>query len=164
MRMPKTAIVDTSPLFYLHKLGYFYLFEKLYDEIIIPYAVVLELEEGGRVGEDVPKIGDYNWIKVKSVTIPAFIKMIPDLGQGESEVLALASEEVDPLIIIDDSLARKIAKLQAFKLTGTAGILLRAKSKGYITEIKPAIERLKKLGFYLNDKLIADILKTSEEI
>lgn len=93
--MHKIVIVNTSPLFYLHRLGYFHLLKKLYDQIIIPHAVMAELEEGDKLGEDVPKITDYNWIKVKDVKIvPAFIKMIPDLGQAESEVLALGCEEI----------------------------------------------------------------------
>ncbi|MBM4137158.1 MAG: DUF3368 domain-containing protein [Nitrospira sp.] len=161
--MHRTVIVNTSPLFYLHRAGCLDCLEKLYGEIVIPEAVAFELEEGKRIGEDVPKIEDYHWIKVKKVTIPAFIKIIPDLGQGEAEVLALGCEEKEPLLIIDDSLARRIAKLQAFKLTGTAGVLLKAKKVGHIAEIKPIIEKLKEAGFYLNDKLVADILKMSEE-
>lgn len=85
------------------------------------------------------------------------------MGQGEAEVLALGCEEKEPLLIIDDSLARRIAKLQAFKLTGTAGVLLKARKVGHITEIKPIIEKLKEAGFYLDNKLVADILKMSEE-
>jgi predicted nucleic acid-binding protein len=133
--MHRTVIVNTSPLFYLHRLGYFNLLEKLYGEIVIPVAVVAELEEGEQSGEDVPKIVKYNWIKIKKVTIPSFIKMIPDLGRGEAEVLALGCEEFDPLLIIDDTLGRKIAKLQSFKITGTAGVLLRSKKEGYIIGI-----------------------------
>lgn len=161
--MHRTVIVNTSPLFYLHRAGCLDCLEKLYGEIVIPEAVAFELEEGKRIGEDVPKIEDYLWIKLKKVTIPAFIKIIPDLGQGEAEVLALGCEEKEPLLIIDDSLARRIAKLQAFKLTGTAGVLLKARKVGHITEIKPIIEKLKEAGFYLDDKLVADILKMSEE-
>jgi len=82
---------------------------------------------------------------------------------GEAEVLALGCEEVRPLLIIDDGLARKIAKLQTFKFTGTAGVLLKAKKEGYLPEIKPILERLKVSGFYLNDKLILDILKIAGE-
>ncbi len=83
--------------------------------------------------------------------------MVPDLGRGEAEVLALGCEEVEPLLIIDDALARKIAKLQAFKITGTAGVLLKAKKEGYFKEIKPILNRLKEIGFYLSDKLVAEI-------
>lgn len=163
MKTHRTVIVNTSPLFYLHRLDCLDCLEKLYGEIIIPEAVMLELEEGRKVGEDVPDIADCQWIKVKKVTIPAFIKIISDLGSGEAEVMALGCEEKEPLLIIDDSLARRIAKLQAFKFTGTAGVLLKARKKGYITEIKPLIERLREVGFYLSDRLIADILKMAEE-
>lgn len=161
--MHRVVIVDTSPLFYLHRLGYFHILEKLYGEIIVPQAVVTELQEGKMLGEDVPEIESYNWIKVKNVMVPAFIKLVPDLGQGESEVLALGCEERDALLIIDDAIARKIARLQKVKLTGTAGVLLRAKKEGHIKEMKSVIDRLKKTGFYLSDQLILEILKSSGE-
>lgn len=161
--MHRMVIVNTSPLFYLHRLGYLNVLERLYGEIVVPDAVVAELEEGEMGGEDVPKVKEYKWIKVKKAAIPAFIKMIPDLGRGEAEVLALGCEEVEPLLIIDDALARKIAKLQTFKITGTAGVLLRAKKEGYFKEIKPILNRLKEIGFYITDKLIAEILKISGE-
>lgn len=161
--MRKIVIVNTSPLFYLHKSGYLHILEILYSEIIIPYAVLLELEEGRKAGEDVPEIKDHGWIIVKKVTIPAFIKIIPDLGQGEAEVLALACEENNPLLIIDDALARKIANLQQIKFTGTAGVLLRAKKEGYIKGLKSIIDKLKETGFYISDKLIVEILKSSGE-
>jgi len=161
--MHRIVIVNTSPLFYLHRLGYLDILEKLYDEVVVPAAVVAELEEGERVGNDVPKITECNWIRVRKVTIPAFIKMIPDLGQGEAEVLALGCEEAEPLLIIDDALARKIAKLQTFKITGTAGVLLKAKKEGYFREIRSILGRLKETGFYISDTLIAEILKISGE-
>lgn len=161
--MPDVVIVNTSPLFYLHRLGCLNILEKLYGEIVIPGAVVDELNEGKKVGEDVPEITNYKWIKVKDVTIPAFIKIISDLGQGEAEILALACEEKKPLVIIDDEIARKIAKLQGIKLTGTAGVLLKAKTNNYIPEIKPVLEKLREVGFYLSDRVIAEVLKISGE-
>jgi predicted nucleic acid-binding protein len=60
--MRKIVIVNTSLLFYLHKSGYLHILEKLYSEIIIPHAVLLELEEGRKAGEDVPEIKDHGWI------------------------------------------------------------------------------------------------------
>lgn len=85
------------------------------------------------------------------------------MGQGEAEVLALACEEKKPLVIIDDEIARKIAKLQGIKLTGTAGVLLKAKTNNYIPEIKPVLEKLREVGFYLSDRVIAEVLKISGE-
>lgn len=57
--MPDVVIVNTSPLFYLHRLGCLNILEKLYGEIVIPGAVVDELNEGKKVGEDVPEITNY---------------------------------------------------------------------------------------------------------
>lgn len=66
-------------------------------------------------------------------------------------------------MIIDDALARKIAKLHVFKITGTAGVLLKAEKGGYLKDIKPILEGLKAAGFYLSDKLIDEMLKISRE-
>jgi len=140
-----------------------HLFQKLYNEIVIPQAVVNELEEGKRLGEDVPKIEEYKWIKIKHVTVPLFIRMVTDLGQGEAEVLALGCEHKNSLLIIDDGLARKTAKLYTFRITGTAGVLLKAKQEKYISEIKPVLKKLKDVGFYLSNNLIFDILKVAGE-
>lgn len=162
--MHKTVITDTSPVFYLHRLGYLELLEKLYGGIIIPYSVSEELDEGRKAGEDVPDIEKYKWITLKKIPVPSHIKIIPDLGKGEAEAIALALEERLHLLIIDDSLAREIAKLLSLNFTGTAGVLLRAKKEGLINEIKPVLDKLKAAGFFLKDKLVDDILKLSGEI
>ncbi len=161
--MPSVVIVNTSPLFYLHRIDCLSVLQKLYNEIIIPGAVVAELAEGERVGEDVPNVANYPWIKVRNVMVPAFIAMIPDLGRGEAEVLALGSEEIAPLLVIDDALARRIANLQTLKFTGTAGVLLKAKSEGHITEIKTILAKLKTAGFYLHETVVTEILNLAKE-
>lgn len=87
--MHEVIVSNTTPIFYLHRVGYLELLRKLYDEIIVPDAVIEELEEGRKQGEDVPEINKYQWINVKKIQVPSQIKLIPDLGKGESEVLAL---------------------------------------------------------------------------
>lgn len=163
MKMPEIVICNTSPLFYLHRIGVIELLEKLYKEIIIPYGVVQELEEGREVGEDVPDLNKYLWIRVKKVVIPSYLKIICDLGRGETEVISLAIESKDPLLIIDDKIARQIARLQGLKITGTAGVLLKAKERGFIGEIKPLLTRLKDAGFYITDSLTNSILRLAHE-
>jgi predicted nucleic acid-binding protein len=54
--MPKIVIADTTPLFYLHRVGCLDLLQKLYGQITVPRAVVEELREGGKQGEDVPQL------------------------------------------------------------------------------------------------------------
>ena len=63
----------------------------------------------------------------------------------------------------DDMLGRKIAKLQNIKITGTAGILLKAKKEKLIKELAPLLDNLIKEGFYISEKLIVYLLEIAEE-
>ena len=157
--MPEITIVDTSPLFYFYRVGLFELFKKLYGHITVPDAVIKELKEGHDQGEDVPQLESYPWIEIKSVSMPRYLQLIADLGPGESEVLALATNHPSALVILDDKLARRIADMQGFRLTGTAGVLLRAIQKGLVPALKPVLKELLDLGFRLKPNLVEAILE-----
>ncbi len=161
--MPDNIIVDTSPLFYLHRLHLLELLEKIYGKIIVPLAVVNELEDGKAQMADVPNLHAFSWIKIEQVKISKFLNLIPDLGPGESEVLTLGLEKQGSLIIIDDLLARHIAELQRLKFTGTIGVIIKAKHKGYITSVVDVVNQLVKLGFRLGDRLKQDIFRLANE-
>lgn len=161
--MPDKVIVNTSPIFYLYKLQYLEILQKIYKDIIVPSAVLKELEEGKSQGEKVPNINNYKWIQVKEVEKPKFTKLIADLGQGETEVLILALEHPNSLVIIDDLLARNIAKINNIKFTGTIGILLKAKQLGYIKSISSILKKLTDEGFRLKDNLIQNALEIAGE-
>ena len=45
------------------------------------------------------------------------------------------------------------------KVTGTVGVLLKAKFQGKITNLKEELEKLKKTGFWLSDDLYKKILE-----
>lgn len=162
--MHEVTIVNTSPLFYLHRLGLLQLLKELYGHITVPEAVKKELKEGRAQGEDVPYLENYDWIEVRSVSMPTYLQLIVDLGPGESEVLALAKNHPAALVILDDKLARRIAEMQGFRLTGTAGVLLRAKQKGLVPELKPVIEKLLDLDFRLKPNLVKETLELAGEV
>ena len=161
--MPEVVISNTSPIFYLHRLRRLDLLQKLYQEIIVPKAVVAELEAGRRQGEDVPAIDSYEWIKIRAIRSPQILGLSTDFGLGETEVLALALEESDSLVIIDEKLARRIARLRGLRVTGTAGVLLKAKQEGHILAVKPFLDRLQEIHFHLSDNVRTLILSIAEE-
>ncbi len=78
-------------------------------------------------------------------------------------MIALGREVKGALLIIDDALGRRIAKLNGLKITGTAGVLLRAKNKGILAEVKPILERMRESGFFLSDRLMSEILEMAGE-
>ena len=161
--MPEVVISNTSPIFYLHRLRLLGLLQELYQKIIVPRAVVAELEAGRRQGEDVPEIDSYEWIETRTVQSPQILGLSTDFGSGETEVLALALEESDSLVIIDEKLARKIARLRGLRVTGTAGVLLKAKQECHIRAVKPFLDRLQDMHFHLSDNVRTLILSKAEE-
>ncbi|MBI3583979.1 MAG: DUF3368 domain-containing protein [Nitrospinae bacterium] len=85
------------------------------------------------------------------------------LDDGESEAITLSLEMGANLILLDDSDARERARLYGLKIIGTIGILLHAKMDGKITLLREELNRLKKTGFWIGDKLEARLLKEAGE-
>lgn len=162
--MPRLIISNTSPMYYLHQIGQLELLQKLYKHIIVPKAVVDELDKGRKKGLSVPNISEYNWIETRSVKVPGVIGLITDLGAGEAEVLALAMEISNSLCILDDSLAREVAKYQKISFTGTAGVLIVAKRKGYISQVAPHLDELIQAGLWIRDDTRTAVLKIAKEL
>jgi len=139
------AIINTSPLLYLHQVGQLEVLPQLYSPIIAPTAVEQELAVGKASNMNVPELSHLDWLQVQAVE-PAAVPNVIDLGRGEAEVIALGLENPDSLLILDDQLGRKIAKFYQLRYTGTLGVLIKAKHSGYLEAIAPITASLKKQG------------------
>ena len=76
----------------------------------------------------------------------------------------LAIEKNADIVILDDKDARKIARGFGLKVTGTIGVLMLAKRRGVIKEVKPLIEELIREGFRISDDLLKTILEEMNEV
>lgn len=157
-------ICDTSPIQYLHQLDLLHIFQKLVGKIIVPPDVANELEEGRIRGYNLPEIRSLNWVSVRTPISMAALPLVKDLGPGESQVLALALESKDSLVILDDFLAREVAQSLNIKFRGALGILLDAKKAGFIPSVAPLIDQLQKLSFRLSKETRINILKLAGEL
>jgi predicted nucleic acid-binding protein len=86
-----------------------------------------------------------------------------ELGDGESEVIALALETDAARIVLDDLDARRLADRLGLKLIGTLGILLAAKLRGEIPSLRAEIDRLRRGGFRAGAALVEEILRSAGE-
>jgi hypothetical protein len=161
--MPE-VIVDTSPLQYLHQLELLDLLPELYGEILVPEGVVREIAAGHALGVALPELKALPWIQVRRVAGSSVLPLISDLGAGEREVLALALEADHPLVVLDDALARRVAKRLELTLTGTLGLLLRARETGRIARLEPFLDRLEALHFRLDRHTRSSALKLAGEL
>ncbi len=66
-------------------------------------------------------------------------------------------------LLIDDMMGRMIAQRQGVRITGTLGILIRAKRMGLITQLKPLFDDLKIHGWFISDELIHQALVAANE-
>jgi predicted nucleic acid-binding protein len=82
---------------------------------------------------------------------------------GEASAIALATEYDDVLLLLDDLKARKLATRLKFKITGTLGVIHKAKQMSVIDKVKPLIDKLLLTDFRVADNVIEEILKLNDE-
>jgi predicted nucleic acid-binding protein len=160
--MPE-VIADTSPIQYLYQIGLLDVLNVLYGQITIPEAVAGELNVGRARGLSLPDVSSISWMTVKRSQGQALLPLVADLGPGEREAIALAIETNDSLLILDDALARRHAQLLGVAMTGTLGVLLKAKQTGHLKAVEPALDHLEALGFYLDAATRSAVLKLAQE-
>lgn len=85
------------------------------------------------------------------------------LHDGEVEVMILAQEQKADLVILDDNAAKKTAKYLGLPVTGTLGVLIKAKRMGIIESVKPLITELRKNGSYVSGTVERMVLEQAGE-
>ena len=114
--------------------------------------------------DDAVKISEAVWIKIQKIKDNKLKRaLMMELDEGEAETIVLALEQSADLILLDDYDARKVARSFGLKVTGTIGILIKAKQEGKIRSLKKEINGLMKSGFWIDRELYKRILKESGE-
>lgn len=81
--------------------------------------------------------------RVKSIQDQSAVRrLLKDLDIGESEAIVLAKENNISDILIDEYKGRKIAIAHGLSPIGTIGILLQAKKRGIIREVRSELDIL----------------------
>ena len=152
-----TVVSNSSPLISLFNIGRIELLQMLYGKIIIPQAVNNEV-----FGEKEKQ--DIEWLKVMPITdLKLQTYLSPLLHKGETEVIVLAKEINADLVIIDDYLARKYAQYLGLTITGTLGVIVKAKRKGIIEHVKPLLDELIEKEFWIDQELFSTVLDIAGE-
>jgi len=158
------VIRNTSPLQYLYQVELLHVLHALAGHIVIPPAVAEELWTGWIVGVSLPDPTTLDWVTVRRPTSTAAVPLVTDLGPGEAEVLMLALESRDAVVILDDALARRAAAMLGLRVTGTLGLLLDAKRAGLIPAIAPILDQLHALRFRLASHTRIAVLALAGEL
>lgn len=153
--MAERWVVNASPFIVLSRINQERLLTDLSDEIVLPQAVVDEIQAGPK-DDRARQIID-QWPVVEVPTIPAEL-IAWDLGAGETAILAYAQANPDWTAIIDDGAARKCARSFNISVKGTLGIIISARQRELIPSAADLLRQLKTFDFRLDERLIAEVL------
>lgn len=152
--MPKIVISDASTLILFDKIDEIGILQKVYGELITTSEVAEEF------GEKLP-----DWIKVQAVSDKKYQWLLEtQVDAGEASAIALASEFDNVLLLLDDLKARKLATQLKFKITGTLGVIHKAKQMSVINKVKPMIDKIVLTDFRIADHIIQEILRLNDEL
>ncbi|UMZ72611.1 DUF3368 domain-containing protein [Natranaerofaba carboxydovora] len=168
MEKVNPVVFNSSPLINLSKAKCLNIIIDLFGQIMIPEEVYNELIIEGKDKEGVNKISelvDKNHILVEKVSnIPLLIALKSHLDIGEAAAIVLALEFKADLVVIDEKQARKYAGDYNLNKTGVIGLLIQAKNKELISEVKCYLELIIRKGFYINENLYYEILRHENEL
>ena len=151
--MPR-VIVNSTPLIVLSNINQLRILKDLYQNIYIPQAVFDEVTAKNDSACQQLK-DNTDWIHVCKIKDQTQKRMYQaKLHDGEVEVMILAQENQNKdLIIIDDNSAKKTAKYLGLTVTGSLGIILKAKKQGIISSVIPLMNQLIQNGFYITSEV-----------
>lgn len=158
-------VSDTSPISNMLIIGKLNLLFEVAGEIVIPPEVADEINALKKFNFNIEEFQKAEWITTKR---PSNLKMVHELGKivdpGEAEAIALALELNPEYIIIDEKIGRSVARRYKIQTTGLLGILMKAKQKKIVKNIKPIIDDLINIaGFWVSENLYCQVLKKVNE-
>lgn len=157
------VISDTTPILSLLKAGRLELLEKMYQTVVIPEAVYVELTSNNDYEAERKEIESCAFLSVEKVHNVESVRILRDvtgLDAGESESLVLYGEIKADLLLIDEHKGRSVAKKMSVEHIGTIGILMLAFDKGIVTaeEIREILKILLACDIRLSRKLCNMVL------
>ncbi|MFW5872716.1 MAG: DUF3368 domain-containing protein [bacterium] len=151
--MPGIIVSDTSCLILLNKINNIDILGLLFGQLTITSIIAEEFDS------ELPE-----FIKIKNPKNKNYQRILESfLDPGEASAIALAVEQDNCLLIMDDQKGRKQARALGINITGTLGILIVAKEKGILKSVSEVLSKIRETDFRISDKLIKDTLKRSGE-
>lgn len=157
------AVINAGPLVALSLAGRLDLLPVLFKEFWIPEAVYREVAVAGLGRPGATSLADAAWTeRVRPAPEPDPL-LVSELDQGEAAVISLARACVPCMAIIDEKRGRRIAHhVYGLPVKGTAGLLVEAKRRGLLNDLRSTLLDLKRAGYYLSDTIIEGACKAAE--
>ena len=159
------VVSDTSPINNLAAIDQLHLLQQLYGTVLIPEAVYQELTDPDFPVAGAKEVQTFTWIQIRAIEDRTMLKALSsELDPGEAEAIVLALEMKAEQVLIDERRGRMIAARLNLHYTGILGVLVEAKSQGFISTVKPLLDDLiNKAGFWVTEPLYKSVLRLVNE-
>lgn len=160
--MPGSSVTvsNSGPLIALAGVGRLDVFQQVYGSLVVPPAVCREVAEMGGERAGARFLAEAPWIeRVELAQLPDPF-LVVELGAGEAEAIALASQRPGSLVLLDERRARRIAEMvYGLRVRGIVGTLVSAKTLGVVAEVRPLLEAMQRNGYYLANELVERVCR-----
>lgn len=147
----RVVVADTTPINYLILIGQIGVLRDLFDEVMIPEAVLAELHHP----KAPPAVADWlltppAWLTVERV---AQVDQTIQLGKGETEAISLAVERQIPIVLMDERRGRSAAEARGLLAVGTLNLIDLADERGLLEGVA-VLETLRQTTFRAPSELL----------
>jgi predicted nucleic acid-binding protein len=143
---------NTTPFISLSSVDLLHLLPSIFNQIVVAPSVVAECSEGGRIF--VPDLASLSWVSVQPVQNERQLPALFELDRGERDTLLLAAAQPESLVLMDEKLGRSMAEYMGLQVTGTLGVLAKARSLGLIPSFSQAASHMREQGIYFHEGLV----------
>ena len=164
MHETREIVINTGPLIALTAaLSDLRIVQHLYTRVLVPFEVAQEIlvENSARFGA--VEFNAAAWLEKKTVPVTLSLSLKNTLGPGEAAVVQWALDEKIGVVCIDETVGRRVARLHGLRVTGSLGILIRAKQEGFPVVLAHTIRCMRDKGIWLSEGLEALALKEAGE-
>ena len=155
LAMAEKIVVNTGPLVSLARADLMDVVGRLPYEFICPKEVSQEIAAGILKGYP---IAEPEWLTPTTLSAPLDPVATASLDMGEAAVIQLAKEQGISRVCIDERKGRRAALAVGLKVTGTLGLLSRAKTLGLVPTLGPLVAKLQRAGAYVDAELVRRVL------
>ncbi len=146
----RSLVINTTPLITLAvATNGLDVLRLLYDRVVVPMEVGQEILAAGNSAPGVAAFNDAPWLERIRVPqeIPVFLRN--SLDKGEASVVQAALDQGIGRVCIDEKVGRRIARLNGLSVTGSIGILAKARQHGFVLEVDATLARLRGHGIWI---------------
>lgn len=163
--MSRVVVADAGPLIGLARAGHLEVLKDLYGEVCVPPTVKGELcLDDNRPGSRQLRMAfSRGWISEVELSKPVEDSLLLVVDPGEAEAIQLAGEIDLRFLLIDESRGRRLARRRGVRVVGTGGVLLAAKERGFVEQIAPVLDSLRRNGYRLATPLHRELLRLAGE-